>query len=163
MDRVYKSLSLNNNDVSILRNAESIILVSLFAEGKRPRGQIHCISKQQQHIVTTGARIEFITPTMRDTEPKVQCLVRLNQINLNGTWQLLTQLLQPEDQITLLWQPDSHTCKAMLQHGIHGDSVSILIYRDENLYFFTLLEVWTTNQQRPIGITTLPNSKDLYE
>lgn len=158
----YKSVALTANDINKLVLAEHVFLQALFVSGRRPRAKLTLFSNEEKYEVVAGSSIHFLSPRLK--EPRVECHCMICNCCYNSSWVTFISLLQPYDEIELIWLPDSHVTPNMLQNGTCADSIIIRLHRNENSVSL-LLSVIVTDfvHKRPIKLSLTPTLEEIKQ
>lgn len=156
----YKSLQLSAHDINQLIIAEHVLLQALFISKRRPRAKLTLFSSQSRYEVVASTSINFLSTRLK--EPRVECHCMICDCCYNSSWVTFISLLQSQDEIELIWLPDSHLTPKMLQNGVYADSISIRLHRGDTSVALLLSVVVTDNtQERPIKLTKTPTLQEI--
>ena len=141
---MIKSIKLTKEDILAMQLAEHVLCQSLFVDGKLPRSKITLICGRLKVELVGGANIQFLPSISKPS--KVECHCMIFQCRYNYSWTTASQLVDPNDELELLWYPDSHITTNMLQQGIYGDSLALAIHKP-HVVVPLLLSVIVTGKQ----------------
>lgn len=155
--RTFKPLTITPIDIEHLATAQHIMLQSLFTSGKRPRSKITCLDDQGGVIteLTAGAQIQFLSSRLK--QPHVEGHLIMVNTCVHPVWTTFAGMLKPNDEIEVVWLPDSHTTAKMLKVDINGDSVKLVCHRKDKQFHYLISVVITDDKSnRPLKPLTRP-------
>lgn len=157
-----RQFGLDSFDVTALQSARHLAIQSLFVINKRPRGKITLwLPNQQKHELVVASNIVFLSQRLK--EERVECHCLFLNCAYNSTWLTVIQHAKLNSELEVEWYPDSHTTKAMLQAGIHGDSITLSIFASDHEKITFLLDVVNSDAKelRPVKLTLQPLQEEL--
>lgn len=81
------------------------------------------------------------------TSGKLQASFILNKASLNIEWVTILSLIEPGDEIELLWCMDWDLSDVLIEHGLYYDCVRIVIYKADHRQHHIRLHTAIGNEQ----------------
>jgi hypothetical protein len=155
--------ALTQNDIIALKQADHVIISLVYIHGKQNVARILCAKQIAPEEFKTweiyaASAIMFLDDSL--IVSNAECQITIANSCVDWVWQSIVGQLFFGDELEVLWNPDEYSSYESVQAGWHGDSVKLIIYRNQFRFHFLIGTKVTTDENRCIkGLRKQPTQE----
>lgn len=157
--------ALTQNDIIALKQADHVVISLIYIHGKQNVARILCAKQLTSEEFKTweiyaASAIMFLDDSL--IVSNAECQITIANSCVDWVWQSMVGQLFYGDEIEVLWNPDEYSSHESVQAGWHGDSVKLIVYRNQHRFHFLIGTKIATDENRCIkGLRKQP-TKDMF-